>query len=96
MDAAAHGGADGEALHVDALYSGRTSFEDGIVDSEQVLFQFVFVKGYFADDDLDVAGFICTILYLAAFDFVDSLGHIHGDGANLRVWHEAFRSEDIA
>ena len=38
MDAAAHGGADGEALHVDALYSGRTSFEDGIVDSEQVLF----------------------------------------------------------
>ena len=46
---------------------------------------------------LYIAGLVGAVLStLPAFDFVDSLGHVHGDGANLRVWHEALRSEYTA
>ena len=96
VDSRAHGGADGQALHVVTFYRSWTSLLNGIENSEQVLFQFIFVEGYLADDNLYVAGFIGTILYLAAFDFVDSFCNVHGYGANLRVWHEAFRSEYTA
>ena len=37
-----------------------------------------------------------TILDLTSLDLADGLRHIHGDGAALRVRHEALRTEDAA
>lgn len=78
VDARAHGGADGEALHVRTFDSGRTSLQDVVINHTQVFFQFVVVKGNFADYDLNVACFVGTVLNLAGFDFIDGFGDVRG------------------
>lgn len=76
VDARAHGGADGEALHVRTFDGGRTSLQDVVINHTQVFFQFVVVKGDFADYDLNVACFVGTVLNLAGFDFIDGFGDV--------------------
>ena len=43
---------------------------------------------------MDDVGLVQTILHFTSLNLGDGLGHIHGDGAGLRVRHQALRAED--
>src|SRR5207244_420341 len=58
--------------------------------------QLFLVERHLADRGVDDAELVGAELDLAALYLSHRPGYVEGDGAGLRVWHQAARSEDLA
>src|SRR5215207_4650788 len=93
-NARAHGGGEGDLLDVPALGRARLGPGDLLQRRGVVLDQLLDVEARLADHQVQVGLLVDAEVDLAALDVGDRLGHVRGDGAGLRVRHEAARAQD--
>src|SRR3712207_1228228 len=91
-----HGRGQGNGLEVASLDRSRTRTLQLLAQGEVVLDQAVDVERLLADDAVDDAVAVHTILDLAAFDLLDGPAHIHRHRTALRVGHETPGTQDLA
>src|ERR1700712_1038788 len=95
-DARAEGRRNGALGDVAALRGARLLANDLVERSADVLAQLVGREADLAGDEVHVGVLVDAELDLAALDLRDSLRHVGGDGAGLRVGHEATRAEYLS
>src|ERR1700761_3677615 len=95
-DAGAHGRAERDALDVLALCGRRLGANHAGDDGLRVLDQLFDWTGELADRDVHERGLVGAELDFAGLDLADRGGDVAGDGAGLRVGHEAAGAEDLA
>ncbi len=96
LDAGAHGRGDGDLLDVAALGARRLEPQHLLEGGRVVLGQRDLGERGLPDDEVQVGVPVDAELDLAALDVGDGLGHVGGDGAGLRVRHEATGAEHAA
>ena len=81
-DAGAHGGADGERLHVLALCAAGLGLQDGAEASFEVLQKLLIGEVDLSDGHVNDAGFVGSVLDTGrGFDFLNGGGDVVGDGS---------------
>src|SRR4051812_33788346 len=92
-NAGAGGGRDDDLLQVAALRRRRLGAQNLIERGAVVLGERLLVERGLADDEVQVGLLVDAEVDLAALDVADRFSHIGGDGAGLRVGHQATRAE---
>ena len=95
LDARAHGGAHGDALHVLALSRSGLNAQDLGVEGSVVLDELLVGEGLLAQGHMADAIAVGTILNAASLELGNHLGNIHSNGAELGVRHQTTGAEDL-
>src|SRR5262249_40615632 len=95
-DARAHGRADGCFLDEDALRRRRPEGLHMLEERFEVFLELLDFEALLAADRVKVATFIDAVLGLATLELADRRDDVGGDGAFLRVGHEALGTEDFS
>src|SRR3954454_17005983 len=85
-----------DLLDVAALRGRRLRPDDLVQERRVVLDQLPLVEALLADREMDVRAAVGAVLELARLRVADRLRHVEGDGARLRVRHQAARAEHAA
>src|SRR3954469_18078431 len=96
VDAGAHRRGERDLLDVPALRGGRFRAHDLVEQRGVVLYERAVVEAPLADRHVDVRAAVGPVLELACLGLAHGLRHVEGDGARLRVRHQAARAEDPA
>src|SRR5215212_1716706 len=95
QNARTHGRGEVNLLHVLALRGRRLGLHDRVEQRLRVLAQAVVLERDLADADVDDARLIDAVLDLAGLRLADGRRHVEGDGAGLRVGHQAAGAEHL-
>src|SRR5471032_2344740 len=95
LDARTHRGADGDALEIDALRRRRFRTDDGREDGVDVVGQLLRLERCLAHWNVDDSRLLDAELHLAGLRLANRAGDVRGDGADLRVRHQAARSKHL-
>src|SRR5471032_1298990 len=95
LDAGAHGGADGDALEIDAFGGRGLRADDGVEDGVDVVGQLLRLERRLAHRHVNDSGFFDAELHFTGLRLANRAGHVGGDGTDLRVRHQAARTEHL-
>src|SRR5581483_5404079 len=94
-DARTHRRRHGDALEILALRRGRFRFHDAVDERVGVRDERIRVERHLAERRVDDPGLVDAEFHFAGFDFLHRFRDFRGDGAGLRVRHQAARAEDL-
>src|SRR5581483_6717013 len=92
VDPRPHGRRERDLLDVATLRRRRLRADDLVDQRGVVLDQLALVEALLADRDVDVRAAVGAVLELAGLRVLDRLRDVEGDGAGLRVRHQAARA----
>src|SRR5690348_963849 len=95
LHAGAHGRGHGDLVDELALRARGLVANDRVHEGAEVLGQVRLGEARLADAGMDDARLLDAELDLAALGVADRLGHVHGDGAELRVGHQPLGAEHL-
>src|SRR5688500_14766602 len=96
LDARAVGGGEGDRLDIGALGGCGLELLQQLDQRQHVFAQLLGPEGGLADRAVHDAGLLDPELDAAGLELADRLGDVRGHGADLRVRHQAARTEEPA
>src|SRR5450830_1577561 len=94
--ASAHRRGQRDLAQVHAFRRGWLGLVQGFDQGNQVALQFCVAERLAADGRVDDTGLVGTVLNLAGFRVFHGGSDVRGNSADLRVWHQATWSQDLA